>query len=89
MAYWILGKVLDTYRITLLSNSRHTLQQVLNVLDTYRITLLSNAIFSNQQGHEVLDTYRITLLSNPQITWTPKVFFHHYTRCNTTHATIP
>ena len=57
--------VLDTYRITLLSNSYVRRLSVNPVLDTYRITLLSNSGYRMGRIFCVLDTYRITLLSNP------------------------
>ena len=61
------SRVLEVYRITLLSNCELTQQNYVKVLEVYRITLLSNLGSNVLKRADVLEVYRITLLSNPQI----------------------
>ena len=57
-------KVLEIYRITLLSNPSFFVHLVDFVLEIYRITLLSNNAMQKEGMEMVLEIYRITLLSN-------------------------
>ena len=59
-----MAKVLEVYRITLLSNWVIGLKHVQIVLEVYRITLLSNDTYLTIRRIIVLEVYRITLLSN-------------------------
>ena len=60
-------KVLEVYRITLLSNKNNYDTNTLHVLEVYRITLLSNNELGQLTTGVVLEVYRITLLSNPKL----------------------
>ena len=60
-------RVLEVYRITLLSNSGANEKRPTKVLEVYRITLLSNNAKRIISEGEVLEVYRITLLSNPKL----------------------
>ena len=58
------NKVLEVYRITLLSNGHVVNGTMTLVLEIYRITLLSNPTTNTVGTIPVLEIYRITLLSN-------------------------
>ena len=58
------SRVLEIYRITLLSNICGRSYSLFLVLEIYRITLLSNEKKDEAQEYVVLEIYRITLLSN-------------------------
>ena len=60
-------RVLEVYRITLLSNVAKLVTKLNLVLEVYRITLLSNALLIYVTSQSVLEVYRITLLSNPKL----------------------